>query len=55
MTRQEEEMGLKEEELQRAKEVATKFESELKDITLKHTQVKADTRATYHIFYLTVQ
>lgn len=33
-------MGLKEEELQRAKEVATKFESELKEITLKHTSVK---------------
>lgn len=40
VTRQEEEMGLKEEELQKAKEVATKFESELKEITLKHTQVR---------------
>lgn len=39
MTRQEEEMSLKEEELQKAKEVATKFESELKEITLKHTSV----------------
>uniref|UniRef100_A0A3Q4HSR0 Myosin, heavy chain 11a, smooth muscle n=1 Tax=Neolamprologus brichardi TaxID=32507 RepID=A0A3Q4HSR0_NEOBR len=39
VTRQEEEMGLKEEELQKAKEVATKFESELKEITLKHTQI----------------
>ena len=40
VTRQEEEMGLKEEELTRAKEVAIKFESELKEITLKHTSVK---------------
>lgn len=32
-------MGLKEEELQRAKEVALKFESELKEVTLKHTTV----------------
>lgn len=39
VTRQEEEMSLKEEELQKAKEVATKFESELKEITLKHTSV----------------
>uniref|UniRef100_A0A671WHM6 Myosin, heavy chain 11a, smooth muscle n=1 Tax=Sparus aurata TaxID=8175 RepID=A0A671WHM6_SPAAU len=37
VTRQEEEMGLKEEELQKAKEVAVKVESELKEITLKHT------------------
>uniref|UniRef100_A0A3B3ZXF5 Uncharacterized protein n=1 Tax=Periophthalmus magnuspinnatus TaxID=409849 RepID=A0A3B3ZXF5_9GOBI len=37
VTRQEEEMSLKEEELQKAKEVATKFESELKEISLKHT------------------
>uniref|UniRef100_A0A671T855 Myosin-11-like n=1 Tax=Sinocyclocheilus anshuiensis TaxID=1608454 RepID=A0A671T855_9TELE len=39
VTRQEEEMGLKEEELQRAKESAQKFEIELKDISLKHTQL----------------
>lgn len=32
-------MGLKEEELQKAKEVALKVESELKEITLKHTAV----------------
>uniref|UniRef100_A0A665V3G1 Myosin, heavy chain 11a, smooth muscle n=1 Tax=Echeneis naucrates TaxID=173247 RepID=A0A665V3G1_ECHNA len=36
VTRQEEEMSLKEEELQKAKEVATKFESELKEVTMKH-------------------
>ncbi|XP_050968582.1 myosin-11a isoform X1 [Labeo rohita] len=39
VTRQEEEMSLKEEELHRAKESAQKFETELKDITLKHTQL----------------
>lgn len=39
VTRQEEEMSLKDEELQRAKESSVKFETELKDITLKHTQV----------------
>lgn len=33
-------MTLKEEELQKAKDVALKFESELKEITLKHTSVK---------------
>lgn len=32
-------MSLKEEELQKAKEVAVKFECELKEITLKHTSV----------------
>lgn len=32
-------MSLKEEELKRAKEVSLKFESELKEITLKHTTV----------------
>lgn len=32
-------MSLKEEELQKAKDVATKFESELKEVTLKHTSV----------------
>uniref|UniRef100_A0A672T9S3 Myosin-11-like n=1 Tax=Sinocyclocheilus grahami TaxID=75366 RepID=A0A672T9S3_SINGR len=42
VTRQEEEMGLKEEELQRAKESAQKFEIELKDISLKHTQLMDD-------------
>ncbi|XP_030636884.1 myosin-11a isoform X1 [Chanos chanos] len=39
VTRQEEEMTLKEEELQKTKEAAQRFETELKDITLKHTQV----------------
>lgn len=39
VTRQEEEMSLKDEELKRAKEVSVKFESELKEITLKHTTV----------------
>lgn len=33
-------MSLKEEELQKAKDVAVKFESELKEISLKHTSVK---------------
>lgn len=33
-------MSLKDEELQRAKDVALKVESELKEITLKHTSVK---------------
>lgn len=32
-------MSLKEEELKRAKEVSLKYESELKEITLKHTSV----------------
>uniref|UniRef100_A0A669DIS5 Myosin, heavy chain 11a, smooth muscle n=1 Tax=Oreochromis niloticus TaxID=8128 RepID=A0A669DIS5_ORENI len=45
VTRQEEEMTLKEEELQKAKEVATKFESELKEITLKHTQIVEERNA----------
>lgn len=40
VTRQEEEMGQKEEELKAAKEMATKAETELKDISQKHTQVK---------------
>ncbi|CAI5676428.1 unnamed protein product [Oreochromis niloticus] len=39
VTRQEEEMGQKEEELKTAKEVAAKTEAELKDITQKHTQL----------------
>uniref|UniRef100_A0A3P8TSW8 Myosin, heavy chain 11b, smooth muscle n=1 Tax=Amphiprion percula TaxID=161767 RepID=A0A3P8TSW8_AMPPE len=39
VTRQEEEMGQKEEELKAAKEVAAKTEAELKDITQKHTQM----------------
>ena len=42
VTRQEEEMGLKEDELLKAKEVAVKYESELKEISLKHTSVKDD-------------
>lgn len=39
VTRQEEEMGQKEEELKAAREVAAKAETELKDITQKHSQV----------------
>lgn len=39
VTRQEEEMGQKEEELKAAKDVAAKAEAELKDISQKHTQV----------------
>ncbi|XP_046899858.1 myosin-11a isoform X2 [Hypomesus transpacificus] len=39
VTRQEEEMGMKDEELKTAKDSAIKFESELKEITLKHTTV----------------
>lgn len=38
-------MGLKEEELQKAKEIAVKVESELKEITLKHTSVKDESAA----------
>ncbi len=54
-------MTLKEEELLRAKEVAVKFESELKEITLKHTTVQddvcnADTHfLTFCCFYLLSQ
>lgn len=40
VTRQEEEMSQKEEELKAAKDVAVKAEAELKDICQKHTQVK---------------
>ncbi|KAM6967145.1 myosin-14-like [Tautogolabrus adspersus] len=39
VTRQEEEMGQKDEELKTAKEVAAKTEAELKDISQKHTQL----------------
>ncbi|XP_074511892.1 myosin-14-like [Sebastes fasciatus] len=39
VTRQEEEMGQKDEELKAAQEVAVKTEAELKDITQKHTQL----------------
>ncbi|XP_049417439.1 myosin-11-like isoform X1 [Epinephelus fuscoguttatus] len=39
VTRQEEEMGQKEEELKAAKEVAVKTEAELKEITQKHCQL----------------
>ncbi|XP_053706893.1 myosin-11-like isoform X2 [Synchiropus splendidus] len=42
VTRQEEEMGQKEEELKAAKEVAAKTEADLKEITQKHTQLLAD-------------
>lgn len=38
-------MTLKEEELQKAKEVSIKFESELKEITLKHTSVNKSAAA----------
>jgi len=40
VTRQEEEMGQKDEELKVVKEVAAKTEAELKDVTQKHTQVQ---------------
>uniref|UniRef100_A0AAV2KCR2 Myosin heavy chain n=1 Tax=Knipowitschia caucasica TaxID=637954 RepID=A0AAV2KCR2_KNICA len=39
VTRQEEEMGQKEEELKAAKESATKAEAELRDVTQKHSQL----------------
>uniref|UniRef100_A0A6Q2Y4Q2 Myosin, heavy chain 11a, smooth muscle n=1 Tax=Esox lucius TaxID=8010 RepID=A0A6Q2Y4Q2_ESOLU len=45
VTRQEEEMSIKEEELQKAKESAVKYESELKDITLKHTTILEERNA----------
>ncbi|XP_074484993.1 myosin-11a isoform X2 [Sebastes fasciatus] len=45
VTRQEEEMGMKDEELQRAKEVASKFDAELKEISLKHTSVLEERNA----------
>ncbi|XP_015234896.1 PREDICTED: myosin-11-like [Cyprinodon variegatus] len=44
VTRQEEEMGQKEEELKAVKEVAAKTEAELKEISQKHTQL-AEERA----------
>lgn len=37
-------MGLKEEELKRAKDTSLKFESELKEISLKHASVIQNTR-----------
>lgn len=39
VTRQEEEMGQKEEELKAVREAAAKAEADLKDITQKHSQV----------------
>uniref|UniRef100_A0A8C5BUK0 Myosin heavy chain 11 n=1 Tax=Gadus morhua TaxID=8049 RepID=A0A8C5BUK0_GADMO len=45
VTRQEEEMGMKDEELKSAKEVAVKFEFELKEISLKHTSVLEERNA----------
>lgn len=42
VTRQEEEMGQKEEELKAAKDVAAKAEADLKDISQKHTQVDGE-------------
>lgn len=44
-------MTLKEEELQKAKEVATKFQSELKEITLKHTSVNKSELCSHVIAY----
>ncbi|KAL1005872.1 hypothetical protein UPYG_G00065020 [Umbra pygmaea] len=45
VTRQEEEMTLKEEELMKAKEAAVKYESELKDIHLKHNVITEERNA----------
>ncbi|XP_066521767.1 myosin-11a isoform X2 [Hoplias malabaricus] len=45
VTRQEEELSLKEDELNKAKESAQKFETELKDITLKQTQLLEERNA----------
>ncbi|XP_077575708.1 myosin-11a isoform X2 [Stigmatopora nigra] len=45
VTRQEEEMSLKEDELQKSKENAAKYESELKEITLKHTTIMEERNA----------
>ncbi|KAJ3614822.1 hypothetical protein NHX12_018392, partial [Muraenolepis orangiensis] len=45
VTRQEEEMGMKDEELKSAKEIAVKVEFELKEITLKHTSVLEERNA----------
>uniref|UniRef100_A0A3Q2Y746 Myosin, heavy chain 11a, smooth muscle n=1 Tax=Hippocampus comes TaxID=109280 RepID=A0A3Q2Y746_HIPCM len=45
VTRQEEEMSLKEEELQKSKENAAKYESELNEITLKHTTILEERNA----------
>lgn len=39
VTRQEEEMGQKEEELKAVREAAAKAESELKELSQKHSQV----------------
>lgn len=41
VTRQEEEMSQKDEELKAAKDSAVKAEAELKDISQKHSQVRA--------------
>lgn len=49
VTRQEEEMGQKDEELKVAIEVAAKTEAELKDVTQKHTQVTHTYRFTCSI------
>lgn len=40
VTRQEEEMSQKDEELKTAKDLAVKAEAELKDISQKHSQVR---------------
>ncbi|XP_017571240.1 myosin-11a isoform X2 [Pygocentrus nattereri] len=45
VTRQEEELSLKEEELLKAKESSQKYETELKDIILKHTQMLEERNA----------
>lgn len=42
VTRQEEEMSQKEEELKAAKDLAVKAEAELKDVSQKHSQVKEE-------------
>lgn len=50
VTRQEEEMGQKDEELKAVKEAAIKVEAELKDISQKHTQVKKHVFPTFFTF-----
>lgn len=55
VTRQEEEMGQKEEELKTAKDVAAKAEADLKDISQKHTQVDGEGGGNRLTFDLTNQ
>lgn len=54
MTRQEEEMNQIEEELQKAKEIAQKSETELKEITQKHDQVKLDQKCDTNSAVITI-